>query len=415
MREDRYYKAGGQDQRAAFSRDRDRILYSSAFRRLAGVTQVVSASEGVLFHNRMIHSMKVGQIARRLTEYVLARDPDLEAEPDVAEAAGLAHDLGHPPFGHIGEATLGEILKELGDREGYEGNPQSFRILVRLAVRFPDAPGLDLTRATLSAVMKYPWLHEKDDPKKGRKWAAYHTDAPMFEFAREGLSPDLPTLEAQFMDWADDIAYSVHDLEDFHRAGMIHWSQIQEPHEMDGIIVDAAAGWDVGPCIARTRLEDAAQRLFDVLPLGMRQPFVGNAEQRQALRYWTSTLIGRYIRGTTVVNGVVTKPSEFEDEVRFLKQLTRRYVIDNTALAGQQFGQRKVLKELFEDLHEAAKSLKLRNVFPHRSRHLLNESGGSYPRVVADALASMTEAEAVALHKRLRGIDGGTVMNPIVR
>lgn len=215
------------------------------------------------------------------------------------------------------------------------------------------------------------------------------------------------------MDWADDIAYSVHDLEDFHRAGMIHWSQIQEPHELECIISDALS--DEASPTERARLERAAERLFDILPIPMRRPFVGNAEQRQALRFWTSTLIGRYIRGTTVENDLVKKPLEFEDEVRFLKQLTRRYVIENTALAGQQFGQRKILKELFEDLHDAAKNPHLRNVFPHRSRHLLNETGAQYPRAIADALASMTEAEVVALHKRLRGIDGGTVMNPIVR
>ncbi|MDC0720666.1 deoxyguanosinetriphosphate triphosphohydrolase family protein [Nannocystis bainbridge] len=415
MRNGRFSNAAGQDQRKDFARDRDRILYCSAFRRLAGVTQVASASEGVLFHNRMIHSLKVGQIARRLVEQALEQNKALDIDPEVAEAAGLAHDLGHPPFGHIGEETLSELLKELGDPEGYEGNPQSFRILVRLAIRFDDTPGLDLTRATLAAVMKYPWLHKKDDPKKGRKWAAYHSDEPMFKFAREGHEADRPTLEAQIMDWADDIAYSVHDLEDFHRAGMIHWSQIQEKLELEAIISGARAKWPDAPTDAVKRLEDAAQRLFAILPSQMREPFVGNADQRRKLRWWTSTLIGRYVQQTSVEEKRVTKPPEFEDEVRFLKQITWRYVIENTALAGQQFGQRKILSELFHDLHEIARSPKLRNAFPHRSRHLLSEEGIQYPRAVADALASMTEAEVVALHMRLRGIDGGTVLNPIVR
>ena len=143
------------DQRTSFQRDRDRILYSSAFRRLEGVTQVASVSEGYIFHNRLTHSLKVSQIARRLAEHLLDEGADEEVlSPDVAEAAALAHDLGHPPFGHVGETELHDLLDSQGHSEGFEGNPQSFRVVTRLAVRFKEWDGLNLTRATLAAVIK---------------------------------------------------------------------------------------------------------------------------------------------------------------------------------------------------------------------------------------------------------------------
>src|SRR5262245_59319850 len=178
------------DQRDPFQLDRDRVLYSTAFRRLAGVTQVVSPSEGEVFHNRLTHTLKVAQIARRLAEMFLERDRKARTkladewggiEPEVVEAAALAHDLGHPPFGHVAEEELGHLVaaivhsektskdskakatppteEDLKKCEGYEGNAQSFRILTALSVRRPGATcGLDLTRATLHATLKYPWV-----------------------------------------------------------------------------------------------------------------------------------------------------------------------------------------------------------------------------------------------------------------
>jgi len=214
-REDQRHNAADGDQRIAFQRDRDRILYSSAFRRLSGVTQIVRTGEEDVFHNRLTHSLKVAQVGRRLAERCMGEFPEATnargLHPEVVEAACLAHDLGHPPFGHIGENVLCNLVEASGDEEGYEGNAQSFRIITKLAVRFEGCDGLDLTRATLAATLKYPWTRDKNDPKKTKKWSVYNSEQDDFEFARTLNRGEKKTLEAELMDWADDIAYSVHD------------------------------------------------------------------------------------------------------------------------------------------------------------------------------------------------------------
>ena len=133
----------------------------------------MSATEGDVFHNRLTHSLKVAQVGRRIAERLIQKSsPDLfkvcgRPDPDVVETAGLAHDLGHPPFGHGGEDVICTAMRDRCLEEGFEGNPQSFRIVTRLAVRYADQvpPGLDLTRASLNAILKYPWLWEKGGPR----------------------------------------------------------------------------------------------------------------------------------------------------------------------------------------------------------------------------------------------------------
>jgi dGTPase len=161
-------KAGYVDGLAAspFRVDRDRIVASPFFARLGGVTQVVSsAGSGLLVHNRLTHSLKVAQVARAIAERLLA-DPDAAAlidalggcDPDVAEAAALAHDLGHPPFGHLGEQVLDRIARNrLGLPDGFEGNAQSYRIVTSTEIRGTARIGLDLTAAVRAAMLKYPW------------------------------------------------------------------------------------------------------------------------------------------------------------------------------------------------------------------------------------------------------------------
>jgi dGTPase len=253
MRTDRCYideTLSGEDQRTPFQRDRDRILYSSAFHRLAGITQIVRAGEFDIFHTRQQHTYKVAQVGRRLAEHRIREQPDEAAlhglDPEVVEASCLAHDLGHPPFGHAAEAELDRIVRDPSvvgcsaddaAHDGYEGNAQTFRILTKLAVRYSkDSPGLDLTRATLAATLKYPWLRDLENKQKKSKWSAYTSEQQVFDWAREHCIGDFKTAEAELMDWADDIAYSVHDLEDFHRVGIIPWSEIISPEAREGIV-----------------------------------------------------------------------------------------------------------------------------------------------------------------------------------
>ncbi len=224
-------------QRTRFERDRDAIVHSNALRRLAGVTQVVSPSEGHVFHNRLTHTLEVAQIAQRLAEKIRGENDVklLESygglDVNVVEAAALAHDLGHPPFGHVAEHELDRLVLEekSPSAEGFEGNAQAFRILTKLAVRQIDSPGLNLTAAVLNATLKYPYLQEnkgtETPPKPAhRKWGAYRSERDDLAFARklqDRNREDWQSLEAEIMDWSDDIAYAVSDTEDFFRAGLI--------------------------------------------------------------------------------------------------------------------------------------------------------------------------------------------------
>lgn len=420
------------DQRAAFERDRDRILYCSAFRRLAGVTQVASAEEGHLFHNRLTHSMKVAQIGLRLAQKLCHDQPKvakvLNIDPNVVEAVCFAHDLGHPPFGHVGEHELNNLVmnenqkwySSPGDPDGFEGNAQTFRILTRLAIRFPDHDGLSLTVATLSASIKYPWFRDISDPQKIKikKWGAYTADAEAFQFARRHLPMDKKTAEAALMDWADDIAYSVHDMEDFHRANLVPWAFIMSDSKERADIVDETVGqWCDPPAGARSRIEEALDKILTHAKAAeLYQPYCGNRAHRERLRWWTSDLIGRFLNAVKLSTSgypLAINP-HVQEEVMVLKQMTWRYAINNPGLAAQQHGHKQLIRQMFVDLMAILTSGEL-PAFPMRHRHLAEDVRVSRPRVVADCISSMTESEALALHKRLRGISAGTFLDPIVR
>jgi dGTPase len=419
----RRHKDTGKDQRSEFERDRDRLLYSSAFHRLAGITQIVRAGEADVFHTRQQHTIKVAQVGRRLAQKLLAEQPHEAAarglDPEVVEAACLAHDLGHPPFGHIGEHTLDDLVREHED-EGFEGNAQSFRIVTKLAVRFPDSPGIDLTRATLAACLKYPWTRGKTGKKAG-KWSAYSYEKEDFDFARKYHPHEDKTLEAELMDWADDVAYSVHDLEDFHRCNALPWQRVFG--ERDRIIEralivanDAKEKAKLGA--AYDRLQAFLEGTYSAL---LSDPYEGTRLQREQLRRMTSQLIGKYI-GAISINKDVTSTKavvfneEWEAEVRLLKQITRDYIIGSPILAAQQHGQKRIITDLFNALWKGYDAkLGYPPFLPIRLRYLAEVKGTTKVRIVADCISSLSESEAVGLHGRLFGAMTGSVLDPIVR
>jgi dGTPase len=431
-RTDRYNDDKRPDNRNPAQRDRDRILYTSAFRRLARVTQVVSADEGHVFHNRLTHSIQVAQVGRRLAEKLLREQQVLAAptiDPDVVEAACLAHDLGHPPFGHIAEKELDRLATATCLPDGFEGNAQSFRIVTALASASSIAPGLNLTRATLNAVLKYPWLRG-EHPKIKDKWGAYESERPQFNWARElekvperklSQSP-----EAYLMDIADDITYSVHDVDDFYRVGLIPIDRLRiDPRERTRFYDEVFQRREgkLPADMDSSYLQQAFDGLISRIP--QEKPYEGTKRDRGLLRDLTATLIGDFIRAISIEAGESEMPrvsmiKERRAEVFMLKQLTWHYVIKNPALASQQQGQRTMVRELFSIFRKAAVDRDDQNldVFPIRVREDLSAiqlSGRptwtqEATRVVVDLIASLTEEQAIEMHHRLTGISLGSAL-----
>lgn len=430
--------------------DRDRILYCTAFRRLAEITQVVQAAEGHQFHNRLTHVLKVAQIGRRIAERLL-RSPEGQEkaaalgglDPDVVEAAGLAHDLGHPPFGHIAEAELQLLAKEaIKTDEGFEGNAQSFRIVNKLAVR-TDEQGLDLTRATLNAILKYPWSKQPAG-YEGEKWGVYETERNQFEEARKAAPyKNSKTLEAELMDWADDVAYAVYDLDDFYRAGLIPLDRLLERSDrhFESLFKNIEARWkrrkvpvtDLPPY--REQFDKLLRLLSTRHPL--QDAYSGTRAQRAALRDVTSFLVNRCAGAielgevgsapTTDDSGMIRGPKpvliqeKVQMEVVILKELAWTYVIENPALTAQQEGQKEIIRLLFDKFSTAALNQDWR-IFPASMRSDVKASKTEWPkdpvlrtRVVIDLISSMTEVQAIEMHRRLTGFSFGSVLQRIIR
>ncbi|MEP7161832.1 MAG: deoxyguanosinetriphosphate triphosphohydrolase [Dermatophilaceae bacterium] len=271
-----------------FARDRGRLVHSAALRRLAAKTQVMRPDTDDFIRTRLTHSLEVAQIGREF-------GADLGCDADVVDTACLAHDVGHPPFGHHGELVLDGLSADIG---GFEGNAQTLRILTRLEAKraHPSgrSAGLNLTRASLDATVKYPWLRA-DAPPTVRKYSAYDDDADAFAWIRQGAPADDPRrrcLEAQVMDWSDDVAYSVHDIEDGVARGFIDLRVWDAPDAFREVCEVARRWCDDG--LTDDELAEAASRLRagDAIPS---QPFDGTRASLAALKDMTSRLIGHFV------------------------------------------------------------------------------------------------------------------------
>ena len=388
--------------RSPFARDRARVLHSSALRRLAAKTQVMVAGQADFPRTRLTHTLEVAQIARELGEA-------LGCDPDVVEVAGLAHDLGHPPFGHNGEDELNRLADSIG---GFEGNAQTLRVLARLEAKVYDpdidrSVGLNLTRACLDASCKYPWPRGEGGSGQEGKFGYYADDADVFHWLREGAPARRTCLEEQVMDWSDDVAYSVHDVEDAVHVGLVEpaWlGQAAVREEIVGIARDRYL-----PHASGDELHHAIDRLrsLDYWPQG----FTGSHRDMVELKRFTSYLIGRFCVTAQIAtqmafgDGPLTRygaelvvPDEVRQEVAVMKAITVKYVMQREGAEAEYARQREMIAELVHALTlDEGRSLEawLRPTFQAAA------TDAERFRVVIDQVASLTDVSLVHWHKRL--------------
>jgi dGTPase len=382
--------------RTAYERDRARVLHSSALRRLAAKTQVVVPGESDFPRTRLTHSLECAQIGRGLGKA-------LGADPDLVETACLAHDLGHPPFGHTGEAALDEVAQGAG---GFEGNAQSLRILTRLEAKtFSPAGrsvGLNLTRAALDAACKYPWPRAVDSHKYG----VYDDDLDVFRWLRAGAPDGRRCLEAQVMDWSDDIAYSVHDLEDAVVAGHLELDLLRDPGERAELValtcsrVGGTTGGEV---------EQALDRLLG-LP-SWPTAYDGSHRTLAALKNTTSQLIGRFCQAAEAAtraaagDGPLRRydadlevPAEARLEVEVLKAVADRYVMSRDDATRRYADQQAIVQELAGALLRDAP----RGLDPLLADDFaVATDDAARLRVVVDQVAQLTDVSATTMLARL--------------
>ncbi|MDO5048912.1 MAG: deoxyguanosinetriphosphate triphosphohydrolase [Actinomycetaceae bacterium] len=396
--------------RTDFERDRARILHSAAFRRLGEKTQVLGPATDDFVRTRLTHSLEVAQVGREIGK-------ELGADPDVVDAACLAHDLGHPPFGHNGERALDSIAQDAG---GFEGNAQTFRLLVRLEPKVlgenGEPRGVNLTRASLDAACKYPWGRgQGPDPVKSmRKYSVYPDDMDAFNWMREDRG-SRKCLEAQIMDLSDDIAYSVHDVEDAIMTGKFDVRDMRDDAAFEGV-VKRTRQW-YAPDLDETKLQAARERLLE-MPYWL-DSFDSTFADRARLKDMTSQLIGQF-SSTTVsatrsaanlasgeglgrYDADLVVPEETATEILLLKGIAAHYVMAPREHESAYHHQGGVLVNLVETLMDT-NGIHLEE--PFASFWRLDTAQNYRLRVVIDQVASLTDMSAQRMHASLCGMFG---------
>ncbi len=410
----RYAEERRRSGRSPFQRDRARIVHSAALRRLAGKTQVVGPASNDFIRNRLTHTLEVAQVGRDLAT-------ELGCDPDIVEAACLAHDLGHPPFGHNGERALNDAAADIG---GFEGNAQTFRLLTRLEAKsFGEGGlslGLNLTRATLDAASKYPWTRDESARPSGRhgdgmpravhKFGVYADDLPVFDWMRRGAELRRTCVEAQVMDFADDVAYSVHDVEDGVVAQRIELTALRDAG-LRREVWETTRGW-YAPGLSLDEFEQALDRLSR-MAVWPPTPYDGSRAHLGGLKNLTSQLINRFclaVRGAAESQGLLGElrryrgtlavPAETFHEIVVLKGIAAQLVMKAEGRVEVMAEQRTLLAELVDGIWRQGPRT-LEPVFRHDFEAASDDAARR--RVVVDQVASLTDPSAVEKHRLVCG------------
>lgn len=405
------------DRRTPFQIDRDRVLFSNAFRQLQSKTQVFQSGEYDFYRTRLTHTIEVARIARSIAEFLNQTSErlrnDFYIDCDLVEAVGLAHDLGHPPFGHIGERRLNILMREQG---GFEGNAQTLRIITKLIYARPEKlSGMKPTRAFLDGILKYKALYsEYLQQEYSRAFPEHHflydEQRTMRDFAFGEQSPpstnplelnQVKSIECQIMDWADDTAYSLHDIVDGIKARFI--------------TPDSLNRWGE----SQQDLSSYQVQILDDLIREIRQ---GGYEPKSSIR------IGEFINACSLEpNGSFL--SEFTNRHRFqlavdpkvreVCELNKRIAIDlifkSPPLQQIEFKGGRILDLLFEAFsdHIFRRVSNPLNILPEPVAYWMQNATSDLERyrLLCDYISSLTDGQAIRAYKRLFEPELGSLMD----
>lgn len=465
--------------RSPFRRDYARLIHCPAFRRLQGKTQVFPGNESDFFRNRLTHSLEVAQIAKSIAVRLNAKSrhfsaSDCKIDPDLVELAGLAHDLGHPPFGHNGEAALDECMLDYG---GFEGNAQTLRILSRIekkdTKRLVDGSvepvdgsadircGLNLTYRSLAAVLKYdkPIPERAADRTPGKLEKGYYEDDAKLVTALKKkvlggqAVEDFKTIECSIMDVADDIAYSTYDLEDNFKAGFLDpldlftiddgvrariidttqkridkafpdLPQAKRSFTYDDLIlvlfeifqeplftVDSD---EIGMIRRRSMMEEAKKMFLTVYATTVAKKMASNGYERVK---FTSRLVEEFIGGVEVIPDAnhpqlhnVRLKLEVFKKVEVLKNMTFEAIIMAPKMQVVEYRGKDIVKAIFQAIDSEGGN----RLLPEDYRQLHDAfAGPAKKRVICDFIAGMTDRYAIEFYSRLYGATGLTIYKPL--
>jgi dGTPase len=383
--------------RRAFARDKARVLHSAGLRRLSAKTQVMSAGADDFPRTRLTHTLEVAQIGRELGDA-------LGCDPDLVETACLVHDIGHPPFGHNGEEALHQAALGIG---GFEGNAQTFRLLTRIeskTIRDNRSIGLNLTRATLDAATKYPWAFDGKNPKFG----FYQEDKEIFEWVRQDVTTKDKVFEAQVMDIADDIAYSVHDIEDAIYGKHFNPNSLSAKEEFDEVIKVAKS--EYAPELSNDQLNQALNYLIN--QEWWVKSFTAIQVEMAALKNMTSYLIGKFTEeiekstklennstNLTRYNAKLVVPSETRSQIAVLKAVVNLFVMQRKGAAENYAKEQELILSIVAGLERNPN--KLNPQFKSQFDSSTNEKDAK--RAIIDQVASLTDSSARRLAQEFVG------------